>query len=373
VKFKVILKIILSLIVLALAYGLGYLYLNPQFGGRLSHEEKSRFSESPQWNGKVFENATETVMDINLSTMPGLLKEQFSDRAARAPKEKLPIAQFDGKVWQADTNPFSFIWFGHSVGLMKMAGLNLLIDPMFGPDASPIGPFRTKRYSDSTLRIINELPELDAVLITHDHYDHLDYDSFQLLKGKVKHYYVPLGVKRHLLRWDIPSEMITEFDWWDNAKLGDIEMTFVPARHFSGRGPFDRAESLWGGWTFVSNTHRVYWTGDGGYGEHFKEIGEKLGPFDWAFVECGQYNKLWHAIHMYPEESVQAAIDMKAKTAIPIHWGAFTLALHDWKNPVERFKEEALAKNQNIYMPEMGVPIAFADEQGREYWWEKYE
>lgn len=372
-KFKLILKIILSLIVLALAYGIGYLYLNPQFGGRISDEDKTRFSQSAQWNGKVFENATETVMDINLSTMPGLLKEQFSNRAARDPKEKLPVAQFDAKTWQADTNPFSFIWFGHSVGLMKMAGLNLLIDPMFGPDASPIGPFRTKRYSDSTLAIVNALPELDAVLITHDHYDHLDYDSFQLLKGKVKHYYVPLGVKRHLLRWDIPSEMISEFDWWDKAKLGDIEMTFVPARHFSGRGPFDRAESLWGGWTFVSSSHRVYWTGDGGYGEHFKEIGEKLGPFDWAFIECGQYNKLWHAIHMYPEESVQAAIDMKAKTAIPIHWGAFTLALHDWKNPVQRFKGEAEARQQNIYMPEMGVPIAFADEQEREYWWEKYE
>ncbi len=367
------LKIIIGLILLLLAYGIAYLYLNPQLGARISKEEKKAFANSPQWNGEVFENATETIMDINLSTMPGLIKAQFTNREKRAPQETLPLAAFNKKTWLADTNPFSFIWFGHSVGLMKMKGLNILIDPMFGPDASPIGPFRTKRYSDSTLQLIKELPDLDAVLITHDHYDHLDYDSFKLLRGKVKHYYVPLGVKRHLLRWDVPSAKITELDWWDSAQMGAVEMTFVPARHFSGRGPFDRAESLWGGWTFVSDSHRVYWTGDGGYGEHFKEIGEKLGPFDWAFVECGQYNKLWHAIHMYPEGSVQAAIDMKAKRAIPIHWGAFTLALHDWKNPVQRFAEEAKSKNQNIYMPKLGVPVAFADEQGEKYWWESYE
>lgn len=372
-KLKLILKVILGLIAIVVAYGLGYLYLNPQFGARISAAEIAAFEKSPQWKEDKFENEEETIMDIDLGSMPGLIKAQFSDREKRAPKQRLPIVAFDKKTWEADTNPFSFIWFGHSVGLMRMKGLNLLIDPMFGPDASPIGPFRTKRYSDSTLQMIEALPELDAVLITHDHYDHLDYDSFKLLKGKVKHYYVPLGVKRHLLSWDIPSEQITEFDWWDKASIGELEVTFVPSRHFSGRGPFDRAESLWGGWTFVSDSHRVYWTGDGGYGPHFKEIGNKLGPFDWAFVECGQYNELWHAIHLYPEESIQASIDMRAKISIPIHWGAFTLALHDWKDPVERFKGEAYARNQKIYMPEMGVPVAFADEQGEEYWWEKYE
>ena len=191
---------------LLLAYGIAYLYLNPQLGARISDEEKEAFTSSPQWQDDKFVNAQETTLDISISNMPKLIKAQFTGREERAPKNTLPLATFNKKTWLADTNAFSFIWFGHSVGLMKMVGLNILIDPMFGPDASPIGPFRTKRYSDSTLRIINELPDLDAVLITHDHYDHLDYDSFQLLKGKVKHYYVPLGVKRHLLRWDIPSE-----------------------------------------------------------------------------------------------------------------------------------------------------------------------
>lgn len=370
---KLILKVVLIVIGGLLIYGVGYLYINPQFGGKLDKEDKERFSKSQQWDGEKFVNQSETVMDIGVKTMPGLLKAQFTGRENRAPKEKLPLIKFNRKSWDANTNSFQFIWFGHSVGLMKMAGKNILIDPMFGADASPIGPFRTNRYTDSTLYVINQLPEIDAVLITHDHYDHLDYDSFKKLKGKVGHYYVPLGVKRHLLRWNIAAEDITEFDWWESAKLDEVEMTFVPSRHFSGRGISDRGESLWGGWTFITSKHRIYWSGDGGYDKHFKEIGEKLGPFDWAFLECGQYNKLWHHIHMYPEESIQAAIDVKANTSIPIHWGAFTLALHDWKDPVQRFSDEAKTKGVNIAMPKLGQVIKLEEGKRSNFWWESLD
>ena len=195
--FKGILLAIIGLLTIAV----GYLYLNPQFGGRISTAEKKRYDSSPQWDGGKFVNQSKTVMDINLSTMPGLLKSTFNGRKTRAPKQELPLLSFDREAWKSDTSHFQFIWFGHSVGFMKMAGKNLLIDPMFGPDASPVGPMRTNRYTDSTLYIIEQLPEIDAVIITHDHYDHLDYDSFKLLNGKVGYYYVPLGVKRHLLRW----------------------------------------------------------------------------------------------------------------------------------------------------------------------------
>ncbi len=346
-----------------------YLYINPQFGGSLSSTEKESFKSSKQWDGSKFINQSETNMDVSLSEMPGLIKQMLSGRAARDPKENLAMETFNGEAWQKDTAAFQFIWFGHSVGLMKMAGKNLLIDPMFGGDASPVGPMRTKRYTDSTLRLVEQLPFIDAVLITHDHYDHLDYDSFKKLRGKVGHYYVPLGVKRHLLRWEIADKDITEFDWWQNTQLGEVTMTFVPSRHFSGRGLSDRAKSLWGGWTFTSPKHRVFWSGDGGYDAHFKTIGQKLGPFDWAFLECGQYNENWHEIHMYPEESIQAAIDVKAKTAIPIHWGAFTLAMHTWQDPVQRFTQEAKAKNVNIAMPQLGEVVRF-DEEEETFWWE---
>jgi L-ascorbate metabolism protein UlaG (beta-lactamase superfamily) len=368
-KFLKVTAIIITALVLTLVL---YLFLNPQFGGSISKEEKAIFKNSSQWDGEKFNNAVETSMDLQLKNLPGLLKNTFKGRSERGPKEALPMIKFDKEDWMQDTADFKFIWFGHSTGLMKFANKNILIDPMFGGDASPVGPFRTKRYTDSTLYIIDLLPSIDVVCITHDHYDHLDYESFKKLKGKVGHFYVPLGVKRHLLRWGIEENSITEFDWWNEATIEGLTMTFVPSRHFSGRGMNDRFKTLWGGWTFVSDAHKIYWSGDGGYGPHFKEIGEKIGPFNWAFLECGQYNKLWHDIHMYPEESIQAAIDVKAKTSIPIHWGAFTLALHHWQDPVKRFSDEAKTKNVHIAMPELGEVVAFDSLDENQFWWESF-
>ncbi len=350
-------QIIIALLIIGVLYGIGYLYLNPQFGGKLSKEEKLAFAESSQWNGEKFRNLQKTTMDMDLKKMPGLIRDNFKGKAERGPEKELPVKEFDRELWNQDEGKTKFIWYGHSVGLFKMNNSNILIDPMFGPDASPVGPIRTRRYSDSTLYIIDKLPEIDAVLISHDHYDHLDYESFQRLGSKVKHFYVPLGVKRHLLRWKIEESKITELDWWDSVDVNDVKINFVPSRHFSGRGLFDRDESLWGGYTFTTATDNIFWSGDGGYGDHFKEIGEKLGPFDMAFVECGQYNENWHQIHMFPEESVQAAIDVKAEMAMPIHWGAFTLALHDWEDPIEGFIRTSLEKGVDYVIPELGEQL----------------
>lgn len=364
-----VLKVIGVVAGISLLGGIAYLHFNPQFGGRITKALKKEYARSPQWDGEKFINLSETTMDISLADMPGLLMENFSNTEERAPEAKLPMEAFDLNAWETDAVPFQFIWFGHSVGMMRMGDKNILIDPMFGEDTSPVGPVRTRRYTDSTLQIIAQLPYIDAVCITHDHYDHLDYDSFQLLSGKVGHYYVPLGVKRHLLRWGVPEAQITSFDWWEEAELDDLRMSFVPARHFSGRGLFDRSESLWGGWVFTNTTHKVYWSGDGGYGTHFTEIGEKYGPFDYAFVECGQYNERWHAIHMYPEESVQASIDVKAKVSIPIHWGAFTLSLHTWKDPVQRYTAEAEKRGVRYAMPKLGERINFDVAARESLWW----
>ena len=193
--------------------------------------------------------------------------------------------------------------------LMRVNNKTILIDPMLGPDAAPIAPFKSKRFSESTLSLIDQFPEIDLLLLSHDHYDHLDLASIKKLKPKVKQYYVALGCGRHLEHWGIDPVQIREFDWWDNASFEAINITFTPSRHFSGRGLRDRFKSLWGGWVFKTETESIYFSGDGGYGKHFKEVGEKLGPFDFGIMECGQYNEQWHQIHMYPEEAIQAAID----------------------------------------------------------------
>lgn len=356
--------IIVSILVLGL---LAYLLFHPQFGGKITADHKANYAQSEQWNGKQFVNAISTTMDFGVRDMPKMMKEQFNSKGNKTPDTPLPIVPFKREEFTS-SEKLSYIWYGHSAFLLRMNGLSIAIDPMMGPDASPIGPMRTKRFSEGTLDVIDEWPELDAVLFTHDHYDHLDLASIKKLKGKVKHWYVALGVKRHLERWGIPESTITEMDWWDKQSLNGIDITFTPSRHFAGRGLTDRGKSFWGGWVLKSETESVYLTGDGGFGPHFKAVGEKLGPFDLCFAECGQYNELWHAIHMYPEESVYAAKLAQANVVVPYHWGGFKLAQHSWTEPAERFVEAAEDDNRAYGLPLIGG-LYTAENTPVEKWW----
>ncbi|NOR87961.1 MAG: hypothetical protein GQ527_10155 [Bacteroidales bacterium] len=354
----------LIIIILSIVVAIGlYIHFNPQFGANILVSHKSIYKKSKFWDGEKFINQSVTTMDISLKTMPGLIKAQFTDRDKRSPEKNIDIIPFDKIKFAQNPETPKFIWYGHSVLLLQLNGKNYLMDPMFGDDSSPIGPMRTKRFSENALEIIDKLPPIEAVFMTHDHYDHLDYASIKKLQGKVDKYYVALGVSRHLEKWGVPAEQIKEFDWWDELEEDGLRIVFTPSRHFSGRGLFDRGKSLWGGWVIKWNEQSLYCSGDGGYDHHFKEIGEKYGPFDWAFVECGQYYKLWHQIHMYPEESIQAGLDAQAKVMIHIHWGSFALSLHSWKDPAERFTAEAKKKNANICLPQIGERI----EMGQDY------
>lgn len=366
---------ITSVILLILGFGLpfGYYYIkkNPQFGGKLTKEEKSRLEKSEQWKKGIFQNESKTTMDMSLTSLPKLIKESIQGRKSINPKGEIPIIPFDSNQFKLDGIP-KFIWYGHSTLLLQVNNKNLLIDPMFGSDASPVGPIRTKRFSKDSLNIIKSLPHIDAILMTHDHYDHLDFLSMRELRQKVNRFLVPLGVGRHLEHWGVDNSMIKEFDWWQETQIFDLQLIFTPSRHFSGRGAFDRAKSLWGGWVIKSSNHSVYWSGDGGYDKHFKLVGKKFGPFDWGFMECGQYNERWYQIHMYPEEAVQAAIDSKVKNAIPVHWAAFSLALHHWKEPVERFVSSAGQKQLAFLTPKPGAIIDMS-MNSNDYWWESFE
>lgn len=342
-----------------------------QFGGKVRQKHKEKYRQSPHWDGKKFQNLAVTTMDVNLKTIPRLLIRQMNGRTLRGPKRRIPVVPFDaGRFTKGDLKP-KFVWYGHSALLLQLNGKNLLIDPMFGSDASPIAPVRSPRFTEQSLEIIDTLPAIDLMLLTHDHYDHLDFDSIEILKSKVSRYFVALGINRHLERWGIPADQVTEFDWWQENEFAGIQFRFTPSRHFSGRGPTDRAKSLWGGWIIATGKHRIYWSGDGGYGEHFQQIGRQYGPFDWAFIECGQYNELWHQIHLYPEESVQAAIDARVQVAIPVHWGGFSLAMHHWTDPIQRFVASAGKMQQKICTPHPGEIVRLGDEP-KIAWWEKY-
>jgi len=345
--------------------------MRKQFGGKITPQDQENYSRSKHWDGEKFCNLEETEMGIPFKAIPKLLYRQIFQRKGRQPKQSIPLVPFNANTFLAESSSAKCVWFGHSAILMRMNGLTILIDPMFGSDAAPIAPFSIKRFNDVSLNLIDDLPEIDLLLMSHDHYDHLDLMSIEALKSKVKKYAVALGVGRHLKQWGISQSDMTEFDWWENATFNGITITFTPTRHFSGRGMKDRFKGLWGGWTFNNGKENLWFSGDGGYGKHFAEIGDKLGPFDFAFMECGQYNVLWRPIHLFPDECVRAARDANTKTIMPVHWGSFNLSDHDWKAPVELFVEACEKEKVSYKTPRIGEVFIPTDLRENERWWDE--
>lgn len=246
---------------------------------------------------------------------------------------------------------------------------------MLGPMASPVSFAGSKRYeyNKDILDLIDKMPAIDGVFISHDHYDHLDYQSILKLDSKVSYFYVPLGVGSHLVRWGVQKGKIIELNWWEEMNFQGLTVALTPSRHFSGRGLFNSNSTLWGGWVILGKDTRLYTSGDGGYGPHFKEIGEKYGAFDITLIEGAQYDKRWADIHMTPEQSVQANIDVNGKNMMLMHWGAFSLAFHGWKEPIERASIEAEKTGINLIAPKIGETIPLGSEvyKSRTSWWEK--
>lgn len=346
--------------------------MRKQFGGKITKSDIEKYKEIENWDGEKFLNLEPTSMDFSFQALPKFLYKQFCEKAGREPRKHIPVIAFDKKEFLKSAGKAKFIWYGHSAILLRLDGKTILIDPMLGPNASPIAPFSTRRFSKDTLSLIDEFPEIDLLLMTHDHYDHLDLDSILKLKGKVKRYFVGMGVARHLVKWGIDSKLITEFNWWKSEDLSGIQITYTPTRHFSGRGLTDRAKSMWGGWAFKTSKENIWFSGDGGYGEHFEEVGKRLGPFDFAWMECGQYNENWRLIHLFPDESVQAAMDGQAKQIMPVHWAGFSLAQHSWTEPVEKFIESAERREIDYITPMIGELITLENPRENNAWWKNY-
>ena len=360
--------IILLLVIVAVLF----VNLSPEFGGKHSKSDLERYANSNHYKEGKFENIKAAKMDMSFTQTMGTLVDFIKGTANSEPDFELPIENVDSLGWEQNDTTNRLFWFGHSSFLLKLDGKNILLDPMLGEVPSPHPWLGGKRYSKELPIEIQQLPQIDLVLISHDHYDHLDYGSIKLLNEKVGMFMVPLGVGAHLREWGVSEEKIQEFDWWQESSFKNIELAFTPSRHFSGRGLTDRFSTLWGSWVIKGESKNLYFSGDSGYGDHFKKIGEKFGPFDFAMMECGQYNEKWADIHMMPEETVQASADVNAKKAMPIHWGAFTLALHTWTHPVERFTAKAIQTNLSYIIPKIGEELdlneLMVDENN---WWKK--
>ncbi len=342
------------------------------FGTLPSKEKSESFKSSKNFDSEmgIFVNRRPKILEemrkrtMNFKTIVEFL---LGDKTGRIPAQKLPEVKPDFVEFLKASQDLKIIWFGHSTILLNFEGKIILIDPVLSTSTGPLG-FMMKRFQDPVVKL-EELPKIDLIVISHDHYDHLDTESIQFFKDKDVPFVVPLGVGAHLTGWGIAAERIQELDWWQNTSFGDIELIATPAQHFSGRGMWNQNKSLWASWVLKSKKHNVFFSGDSGYDTHFKDIGAKLGPFDIAFVESGQYNEKWQEVHLLPQDSVQAFQDLNAKRYFPIHWGMFTLALHSWSDPMEKLTQAAEKNGMKLVTPKIGEVVTLSETYLSNHWW----
>jgi L-ascorbate metabolism protein UlaG (beta-lactamase superfamily) len=335
------------------------------FGKNPSDDELKKVEASANYQDKSFKNLLPTTLMENVSMFSIMWKFMNKPKNTFPPKP-LPSVQTNLKALP-DNAPV-IIWFGHSSYLIKINGKHILVDPVFSGHASPFS-FTAKSFAGTDIYDVEDLPEIDLLIISHDHYDHLDYKTIKKLNYKTKLIYTSLGVASHLNYWGIDNKKIIEFDWWDSYALSnDIQLTAVPARHFSGRS-FVRNKTLWSSFVLQTKQHAIFIGADSGYGNHFKLINEKFGAFDIAILECGQYNLAWHDIHTLPEETVQACVDLNAKVLMPVHWGKFSISLHPWDEPVKRLLKKANELNVKVTTPMIGEPVIVGTSYPEKNWW----
>ncbi|CAM1361948.1 conserved hypothetical protein [Tenacibaculum litopenaei] len=362
--------------VLLLGAVLVFLKTSPQFGGKISKNDVRIFEMSKNFKAGKFVNESPTKATPSLKDAYRILKLLSQKQENTVPTKEISVNKLSDESFAKREKVTRFTWTGHSSFLLQMAEKNILLDPMFSEVPAPHPWLGTKRFSSELPIEVANLPYIDAVIYSHDHYDHLDYETVQTLKNRVGKFYVPLGVGKHLRAWGVAKAAIVELDWWQEAVLGTITLVATPARHFSGRSVDDTNTTLWASWVLFTEQERIFFSGDSGYDSHFKRIGAAYGPFDLALIECGQYNDDLpdFPIHMYPEQTVQASLDVRAKYLMPIHWAAFKLNQHPWKEPILRLEKSAAKDSLRLVTPEIGAMVSMdALDSHRTHWWEVYE
>ena len=338
-----------------------------EFGKAANGERLKRILQSPNFKNGKFQNQSFTP---NLAEDVGVfevLQDVLFNRSHRnKPLGLLPSRKTNLLI--LDPGKDVLVWFGHSSYFMQIDGKRIVVDPVFSGNASPFS-FMVQSFKGSDIYTPDEIPDIDFLFITHDHWDHLDYKSLRILKPKVDKIITTLGTAAHLERWGFDPNRIIEKDWNEHADLGSgFMVTVTPARHFSGRG-FKRNKAVWASFVLQTPSKKIFIGGDSGYDTHFAKIGNEHGPFDLALLECGQYNNAWRYIHMMPEQTVQAAIDLKAKTLMPVHWAKFALALHAWDDSIERVTTEANRLKVPIIHPMIGEEVNLNETASTTAWW----
>lgn len=330
---------------------------------------------SPQWKDGKFQNGLPEV-----TRFADALRKMIFSGAKTTPDETIPTIEKKRTDFDAPSESgFRVTWVGHSSMLVEMDGQRFLTDPVWGERASPVSFAGPKRFFAAPLAL-SELPKLDAVVLSHDHYDHLCRETVEHLATLNVPFIVPLGVGDRLEDMGVPFSLIQECDWWEETKVGSVTLAAVPARHFSGRTPFDRNSTLWCGFVFAGQKHKFYFSGDTAYFSGFKTIGEKYGPFDLVAIESAAYNSAWPDVHIGPEQALQACVDLKGKLYLPIHWATFSLAPHGWTEPGERLMTNAKKRGVELVLPRPGEsfdPMANNAHLKKKWWpdvpWETAE
>lgn len=300
------------------------------------------------------------------------IKMNFGENPDRRPRRPIPVVKSQLASFMCEAS--QAIWFGHSTILIQVEGKTVLCDPVLSKLFLLFTLFTGKRFTDELPVILKDMPSVDILLLSHDHYDHMDHKTIMALKNKVNHYCVPRGVGARLEKWGIDKSKITEFTYEETLKTLDLTFTCTPSKHFSGRGLNDRNKTLWCSWVITGKKTNIFFSGDGAYGPHFKLIGDQYGPFDITFLECGQANVFFGQIHMVPEQAVQAQIDLEGQLMVPIHWGMFSQSNPNWTNQVERLIIEAQKKGVQVATPMIGEIVTIGDNNySNRQWWRDYK
>lgn len=354
--------------------GAGYAFMHKKIFGALPGEEliKDFMRSSHYYNGEFHNLAEHPILSDESSTVMALLRSLFVKKENPAPVNPLPAKNnaFAGLAKDEDV----LVWLGHSSFFMQLAGKRILIDPVFSPYASPVF-FSVQAFAGATPYGTDDLPAIDYVFISHDHWDHLDYPTLMQLKPKLGKIVCALGVKSHLLHWGFAGEQIIDGDWGEHAVLADdLQVHFIPSQHFSGR-TLTRNKTLWCGFVLETPQQKIFFSGDSGYEAHFAQIGKAFGGIDLALLDCGQYNERWKYVHMNPEEASQAAVDLHAGYLLPMHIGKFSLAYHAWYEPFDRITAASRDKPYTLLTPMIGERLALANLASASFpfWWKNVQ